>query len=74
MSDIQANGRFGMIVLLSVLIVMLCGGVLMWNLIQESEKEPRPQTPIRYLKSNEAKGNPPANFNDPKVDKKQLIP
>ena len=74
MSETQAKSRFGMIVLLAVLLVMLCGGVLMWTLIQESSKRPRPQTPIRYLKSNEAKGNAPANFNDPKVDEKQLIP
>lgn len=74
MSNNQQNEKFGITILVVALFVMLSGGVLMWNLLQESGKQPRPQTPIRYLKSDEAEANPPANFNAPKVDEDHLIP
>ena len=74
MGQTQLNGKLKIIILLGALLVMLGGGMLMWHLIQESKEQPRPQTPKRYLKSNEAERNAPTDFNKPKVDENQLIP
>ena len=71
---IRQRGSSGVVVLIAALVVMVIGGALMWHMLQEQEASPRPKTPERYLKSSDAKPNPPAKFSDGQVDDNKLIP
>ena len=74
MSDSKQGGAFGMLVLIGALVVIGAGGLLMWNMLQDKEDAPRPETPERYLKPSDSSANPPAKFSDDKVDEDKLIP
>lgn len=74
MSDSKQGGAFGMLVLVAALVVIGGGGLLLWNMLQEHEASPRPETPARYLKPSDPALNPPAKFSDDKVDEDKVIP